>query len=546
MAFLATITPHEQWRPPARLLVTTRAVVLAMCVLLTAATGALRDDAMALVLLALVAVAESLPVRDGLATRLRPVAAAVLVTLIITIAAGQPEPLLPGVLSPIISAGLLGGIVSAVIAAGFAMAAGLMSALTDSTPGPLTVELANMGPFLMLTVAIGGLAAWVRSIASRPGPAPDPAYAAAYRLLSQLRTISRSLHGGLDAVSLASGLLESLSPVLAFDRAVLLVSAGPGGRLVPLARQGEAPDQLASLAGDHPATMDAWLAGHTTLLRTRLNGSTGSTGVLVLRAGIRSFGTVVFETPDPHLPAGAIAAAEKLTGEASLRLETALLFSEVRSIATAEERHRVAREVHDGIAQEVAALGYAIDELTSQTDDAELRQRLRGLREEVTRVVGELRLSIFDLRSDVRDAGGLGPAVSDCAQQVGATSAMTVHLELDEAGLRLPMDVEAELLRIVQEALTNARKHSGATNLWVTCRVAPPAVHIVVADDGVGLGTPRPDSYGLKVMRERADRVGATLTVTNRPEGGTRVEVRRGAGIPSPARALAVEGSGAA
>ncbi|MGH8938187.1 MAG: sensor histidine kinase, partial [Actinomycetes bacterium] len=108
-----------------------------------------------------------------------------------------------------------------------------------------------------------------------------------------------------------------------------------------------------------------------------------------------------------------------------------------------------------------------------------------------------------------------------------------VHLVLDESPVRLPIDAETELLRITQEAVTNARKHANASNLWVTCQVAPPTALLRVEDDGAGLGLPRVDSFGLEVMRERAGRIGADLSVRNREDGGTTVEVTLGrVGVP--------------
>ena len=80
-------------------------------------------------------------------------------------------------------------------------------------------------------------------------------------------------------------------------------------------------------------------------------------------------------------------------------------------------------------------------------------------------------------------------------------------------------------MRIAQEAITNARKHAGARNLWVRCSVAPPSALLAVEDDGKGLGRARVDSYGLEIMQERAERVGADLSVGPRDGGGTVVEV---------------------
>jgi signal transduction histidine kinase len=215
--------------------------------------------------------------------------------------------------------------------------------------------------------------------------------------------------------------------------------------------------------------------------------------------------------------------------EQALRLDTALIFDEVRSLATMEERQRLAREIHDGVAQEIASLGYFVDDLSADTITEAQRAKLQGLRSEISRVVSELRLSIFDLRSEISPAAGLGSALSDHVRAVGARSGLTVHLTLDEAPTRLRSEVETELLRIAQEAVTNARKHSSAANLWVDCRVRPPYARITIEDDGTGMGPARPDSYGLKIMQERADRIGATLEIGARtgPEAdnGTRVAV---------------------
>jgi signal transduction histidine kinase len=222
--------------------------------------------------------------------------------------------------------------------------------------------------------------------------------------------------------------------------------------------------------------------------------------------------------------------------EQALRLDAALAFDEIRSIATMEERHRLAREIHDGVAQEIASLGYVVDDLTATATSDTQRRKLHALRGELTRVVSELRLSIFDLRTEV--SAGLGSALSDYVREVGARSGLTVHLTLDVSPTRLRGEVETELFRIAQEAITNARKHSAASNLWVDCRIQPPGARISVCDDGGGLGRPRDDSYGIKIMRERAERIGAALEITENGNGsasatGTSVTVTVGADEPA-------------
>jgi signal transduction histidine kinase len=233
---------------------------------------------------------------------------------------------------------------------------------------------------------------------------------------------------------------------------------------------------------------------------------------------------VVAELEQPQ-PRRGVNQLQRRIDQHSLRLETAMLFTEVQSMATTEERHRLAREIHDGVAQEIASLGYLVDDLAASTDGEHGQQAARALRQELTRVVNELRLSIFDLRSTVSHHGGLGQALSDYTREVGAKAGMTVHLALAENAQRLRLDVETELLRIAQEAITNARKHSRANNLWVSLTVNASTTLLRVEDDGVGSVEMRDDHYGLRMMHERATRIGAELAIAKRPRGGTTVVV---------------------
>jgi signal transduction histidine kinase len=207
-----------------------------------------------------------------------------------------------------------------------------------------------------------------------------------------------------------------------------------------------------------------------------------------------------------------------------------LLFDELREVATVEERRRLAREIHDGIAQDLAAFGYELDALAykarNSMDSDQLADELTRVRGVLGGLVVDLRQSIFELRSDVGESPSLGTAVADFARVIGTSSGLSIHLAVDEGPTRLPADTEAELLRIAQEAINNTRKHANAENLWIRCVVAPPHAELSIEDDGVGAVVPRHDSFGLKIMRERAERLGATLEVAPRQPNGTVVTCR--------------------
>ena len=271
----------------------------------------------------------------------------------------------------------------------------------------------------------------------------------------------------------------------------------------------------------------------------------------------RAPGHGLAETPAPHRAAAALGhpddrrrrrgggrgpaakaleRADARARRAGLRLDTALVFDEVRSLATLEERQRLAREIHDGVAQEIASLGYLVDDLVAdavtETQRSQLHAAARARSAAWSASCG-CRSSTCAARSP--PPPGSGSALSDYVRTVGARSGLTVHLTLDEAPTRLRSEVETELLRIAQEAVTNARKHSDAANLWVDCRIRPPFARITVQDDGDRAGhAARADSYGLKIMRERADRIDATLEIGTRRRhrgvAGTRVAVTVGDG----------------
>jgi signal transduction histidine kinase len=441
----------------------------------------------------------------------------------------EPRVLLPYLMVPTLLAGLGSTMTAVVIVAGvevFGLAAALAATGSATT---LESGFQHAAPWIVASLGVGLMAQWVTQLRATPAQVDEASYESARRLLSQLRTVARRLSSGLDPVSMASQILVTVHETLEDTQSAVFVRT-EGGVLAPLGYRGFNAKQ-ALLPEGH--LIDACWAEMEPVHEHQASGLAGTRHrlVLPLRSGTRMIGIVISEAPsapDPKVLTDLMLDLD----EQALRLDTALVFDEVRSLATMEERQRLAREIHDGVAQEISALGYFIDDLTAGAVTDTQRTKLLSLRAEISRVVSELRLSIFDLRSEISPAAGIGSALSDYVRAVGARSGLTVHLTLDEAPTRLRGEIETELLRIAQEAVTNARKHSHAENLWVDCRVHPPFARITVVDDGTGLGDTREDSYGLKIMRERADRIGATLEIGTRDDfeevTGTRVSVTVG------------------
>ncbi|MQA26537.1 MAG: GAF domain-containing protein [Micromonosporaceae bacterium] len=420
------------------------------------------------------------------------------------------------------------------VGAVMAVAAGWrLGRLTDAAFAVPAVE------WLLIAASAAALVTWLRRALSAPAR-PQP-YAEATRLLTQLRTVARHLPGGtLDPGGISMHLLDEVRATVPSDRAAVLSVSG-GGRLVVLAQYGsDRIDWETNLDADTPVA-DAWASQQPQVANRSLSRSQpadGHVAVLVapLVAGVRTVGLIAVESDRPGAyDRQVVAAVTDLSAPAALRLEAALLFDDVRSLATSEERQRLAREIHDGVAQELVMVGYGIDNALARLpedpgDAAEAAADLRSLRAEVTRVITELRLSLFELRSEVDRHGGLTSAIADYARTVGASAGLRVHLSLDESTARLPAATEAELLRIAQEAITNARKHARAENLWVTCEVDPPYARIEVSDDGHGIDAEPPEGrYGLSIMAERADRIRGQLRIQSRDPQGTTVVVVLGA-----------------
>jgi two-component system nitrate/nitrite sensor histidine kinase NarX len=199
-----------------------------------------------------------------------------------------------------------------------------------------------------------------------------------------------------------------------------------------------------------------------------------------------------------------------------------------RESAVAEERSLLARELHDSIAQSLAFLKIQVSMLRDAVKRADAPQ--------IERVIGELDAGVRESVSDVREllvhfrtrtnGEDIEPALRTTLQKFEHQTGLSTHLNILGHGLPLPSDVQVQVLHVVQEALSNVRKHAGAREVWVEVRQAP-GWRVEVRDDGCGFDAdgPVPDQthVGLGIMRERADRIGATVEVSSVAGSGTAV-----------------------
>ncbi len=451
----------------------------------------------------------------------QPVLEAVVVAAVLGSMSWDGVFFLPYLLAPVITAGAAAGFVGGLGVAALASLALTVAAVTAAEPAARAQTGWWSALWVPVLLVVAVLSASLRHVRLGPRPSPDPAYAGAHRLLTELSTLSRRLSVGLEPRTVATALLDEVESVVQGGCGWVLLRTD-SGVFWPLAGPAVSTSEGPSGSPFTDAARIAWDSGRPARVLDRELAAPVRMGDQTLAVVIVRGGQTASCDPARLRPS---------LERAAPRLASALLFDQVRRSATVDERHRVAREIHDGIAQDLASLAYLVDDIRSDADEV-TSARLRDLSGQVRTLISELRLQIFDLRAAVDETAGLGTAVSEYVRRVGANSGLKVHVSLDETAVRLPTSVEIELLRILQEAVTNVRRHARASTLSVDLRVDPPRVAMVVTDDGVGLQPPSVGSMGITGMRERAARIGARLSIDSLPQGGTRVEVVLDPAVP--------------
>jgi signal transduction histidine kinase len=195
-------------------------------------------------------------------------------------------------------------------------------------------------------------------------------------------------------------------------------------------------------------------------------------------------------------------------------------------VAVLEERSRIAREVHDGLGHSLVACILRL-ELCSRLIDRDPKQAATLLREEIPALRAawnQGRDLAFHLRAWERDPAGLLSGLRRHIGQFAERTGIVVDTLAPDEEWDLPANVEMALTRVIQEALTNVAKHARASRVTVRIERDGAIVRCTIADDGVGFATGEErKSVGLAAMRERAERLGGSLTVASEPGRGTTV-----------------------
>jgi PAS domain S-box-containing protein len=217
--------------------------------------------------------------------------------------------------------------------------------------------------------------------------------------------------------------------------------------------------------------------------------------------------------------------------QAAIAIENARLYGEIQSLAVAQERQRLAREMHDSVAQSLSLLHLQIAKMQEgqAAADSRLTASLRDMTKITENAYDELRQSIYGLRTMVSRGLGWVATLDEYLHEFTTRTGIKVTLETaDGLPAELPPVTEVQLVRIVQEALANVRKHAGTDHARVQLQPTERSVRVTIEDDGCGL---QPEAstaikqrhFGLEIMRERAESLGGQLAIESTPGHGTRI-----------------------
>jgi signal transduction histidine kinase len=190
------------------------------------------------------------------------------------------------------------------------------------------------------------------------------------------------------------------------------------------------------------------------------------------------------------------------------------------------ERHRLAGEIHDTLAQGFTSIVTLLQaaEASLRPDSQEARRHLDLALVTARENLAEARTLVTTLTPAPLEAGTLGDSVHRVTGTTGAQAGIEARAEVTGTARRLPTGTEVVLLRVCQEALANVRKHASAHQVRVRLCYAAATVRLTVTDDGTGFDPAKPDGgYGLKGMADRVSQVGGTVEVTSAPGAGTEV-----------------------
>jgi len=374
-----------------------------------------------------------------------------------------------------------------------------------------------------------------------------------------LRRASLALTRFLDLDAVLGKLLELISEVVPFDRAVVYlyedvdrISAHFSRGFSP-AEDLKQANTLRQTAFYNPALNETFHTRHSINISdvfadpqwqplTALPELRNWAGI-PLAAGDKIIGFCGLEKSEPgFFTLTHLRWAESLVNQASVAIQNAWLFEQVRAgqdrmqllsrrLVESQEKERsyVARELHDEAGQALVSLMLELGALKKDISDPEaVLSHVKWLEQNTAAVLENLHNLAMDLRPATLEHLGLAAALRQYIESVSEQNKIDIKLEALGLEKRLPKEIEITLYRIATEAITNVVRHARATNLDIVLERDNDKIVLLVEDNGVGFEQevePGPNHLGLSGMRERAEMLGGSLTVESKPGYGTTVQL---------------------
>jgi len=348
----------------------------------------------------------------------------------------------------------------------------------------------------------------------------------ANRLLEMLNELTRTLPSSLDLNDVIEAARNQMIEVFgAYRLAILSYEDGDwavlfqaGFDIAPRVATEELPPplNLAALSRDTLRVTDlsSQYGRQGSGLYTRLAVDAADVGLLA----VEHYQAQAYQAGEADLLDG-------MSDVLALTLANAKAFRRLRSLAAAEERSRIARDLHDRLGQYLTYIALELERIhMDQPSEA-----LKELHEEVQGAITEFRDTLIELRAAVSAERPLAMVLVEVVERFRKRSHIQARLTLPQTDARLSGVVENELLRIAQEALANVEKHAAATAVQIAWTIYDGRGDLVIQDNGRGFDPGkgiRGTAYGLVGMRERAASVGATLNIHSEPGQGTVIHIQ--------------------
>jgi signal transduction histidine kinase len=264
--------------------------------------------------------------------------------------------------------------------------------------------------------------------------------------------------------------------------------------------------------------------------------------VVPLRAGFESYGAMVMASPEPNpYPPDLQDLLEAVGNQAVMALQNARLYQNLmedkeRLVAVEEDaRKKLARDLHDGPTQTIAAIAMRLNyiRLLTQQEPDKAAGELKQLEDLARRTTKEIRQMLFTLRPLILETQGLVAAIKQYILKLSETNSLNVHLDTeDDVDMYMDKETQGALFYIIEEALSNARKHAEADQVWIRIFKRGMSIRVEVEDNGKGFDVASVEekyaersSLGMLNLRERAALVGGKTVIQSAPGEGTTISV---------------------